>query len=121
LSACINGFHCVPPRRSLPRDDKELGSDAINQMRRFGTWFGFGWFMGGAVGIVVWYSGPGILSARINGFHCVPPRRSLPRGSERVIRSSIVMRSIKCVDSVLGLGSGDSWEGLWGPLFGYSG
>ncbi len=26
------------------------------------------------------------------------------------------MPLIKCVDSVLGLGSGGSWEGLWGPL-----
>ncbi len=28
------------------------------------------------------------------------------------------MPPIKCVDSVLGLGSGGSWEGLWGPLLG---
>ncbi len=75
-------------------------------MRRFGTWFGFGWFVGGAVETLVLVFGLGILSACTDGSDCVPPRYSLPRGSERVIRSSIVMRSIKCFDSVLGLGSG---------------
>ena len=70
------------------------------------------------MGTVVGYSGYVILSACVDGSHCVSPWRSLPRGLERVSRSSIVMPSIKYDDSVLGLGSGVSWEGLWGPLLG---
>ncbi len=90
----------------------------FNQVLRFGTWFGFVWFMGRAVGTVVGCSGWVFFSVCADGSHFAPPRYRLPRGSERAIRSSIVMLLNKCVDLVRSLGSGGSWEGLWGPLLG---
>ena len=59
-----------------------------------------------------------LLGIRARCFECMrrrfllhSPKAQSPRGLERAIRSSIVMPPIKCVDSVLGLGSGGSWEG----------
>ncbi len=54
-------FECMRRRFLLryPKAQSPQGPGAgalelnlINEMLRFGTWFGFGWFMGGAVGTV---------------------------------------------------------------------
>ena len=57
LSVCVDDSHCVFSMAQSPQGlgggDKEFSDDATNLMLRFGTWYGVGWFMGGAVGTVV--------------------------------------------------------------------
>ncbi len=69
-----------------------------------------------------------LLGIRARCFECMrrrfllrSPKAQSPSGSERAIRSSIVMLPINYDDSVLGLGLGGSWEGLWGTIVGYPG